>query len=133
MSAPVLAAGIAGRCSEIVVKEKTAEQVGSGDTAVYATPAMIALVEKTAVSVLEGCLEDGKTTVGTMINAKHLAATPVGMKVECECVLTELDGRRLAFEFKVHDECGLVAEGTHERFIVSKESFSKRAEEKLKK
>lgn len=133
MSTGLLAVGIKRSCSEIVTKEKTAQCVGSGDTMVYATPAMIALVEKTAVAVLEGCLEEGKTTVGTMINAKHLAATPVGMKVECECVLTELDGRRLVFEFKVYDECGLVGEGTHERFTVSKESFSKRAEEKLKK
>ena len=133
MSAKVLAIGIKGKCSETVINEVTAQYVGSGDTMVYATPSMIALVEKTAVATLEGCLEEGKTTVGTMVSAKHLAATPVGMKVECECVLTELDGRRLAFEFKVQDECGPVAEGTHERFIVNKESFSKRAEEKLKK
>ena len=133
MSAKVLVAGVAGSCSEVVINEKTAESVGSGDTRVYATPAMVALVEKTAVVTLDGYLEEGKTTVGTLLNVKHLAATPVGMKVNCECVLSQVDGRRLVLDFKVYDECGLVGEGTHERFIVNKESFSKRAEEKLKK
>lgn len=128
-----LLVGIKGNCSEIVEQAKTAQVVGSGDTAVYATPAMIALVEKTAVKTLEGFLEGGKTTVGTLLNVKHLAPTPVGMEVRCECVLSAIDRRRLVFNVEVYDECGIIGEGVHERFIVDKAGFQQKAEEKRKK
>jgi len=132
MSMLKLVTNIKGECTETVVPEKTAAAVGSGDTEVYATPAMIALVVKTAVKTLENRLEEGKTTVGTLLNVKHLAPTPVGMEVRCSCELEQIDRRRLVFKVEVFDECGLVGEGVHERFIVDRASFSQRAKEKIK-
>ena len=128
-----LAPNLEARCSEVVVYEKCAKAVGSGDREVYATPAMIALIEKTAVKALEGALEENLTTVGTLLNVKHLSATPIGMQVSAKCTLVEVDKKRLVFNVEAYDECGLIGEGTHERFIVDKERFMAKAEGKLKK
>ena len=128
-----LVPNLEARCSEVVVYEKCAKAVGSGDREVYATPAMIALIEKTAVKALEGALEENLTTVGTLLNVKHLSATPIGMQVSAKCTLVEVDKKRLVFNVEAYDECGLIGEGTHERFIVDKERFMAKAEGKLKK
>lgn len=97
---------------------------------VYATPCMIALVEKTAWESVAGNLEEGQGTVGTRLDVSHVSATPVGMKVWCETELIEIDGRRLVFAVKAYDEAGLIGEGTHERFIVWNERFQQKAEGK---
>lgn len=133
MAEKVLVAGLSAECRETVVYEKCAVSVGSGDREVYATPAMIALVEKTAVKALEGELEESLTTVGTLLNVKHLSATPKGMEVKAKCTLTEVDNKRLVFNVEVYDEAGAVGEGIHERFIVDKERFMAKAKSKLKK
>ncbi|MBQ1206753.1 MAG: thioesterase family protein [Clostridia bacterium] len=109
--------------NDIVTDNNTAVSVGSGSLAVYATPAMLALIEKAACVALEGVLNDGETSVGTLLNVKHIAATPVGMKVSATAELIERDGRRLVFNVTANDECGLIGEGTHERFIVNSEKF----------
>ena len=90
---------------------------------VYATPAMIALMEGCASQSVAPYLDEGCGTVGTAVNIRHLAATPIGMKVYCESILTEVDGRRLLFNVKAYDETGLIGEGTHERFIINSEKF----------
>ena len=132
MSVKEMVEGIFAECEITVAKENTALYVGSGDTEVFATPEMIALVEKTAVKVLEGCLEDDKTSVGTLVNVSHLSATPIGMKVNCRCTLSVIDGRRLVFDVEVYDECTKVGSGVHERFIVNRERFSANARQKGK-
>jgi predicted thioesterase len=71
-------------------------------------------------------LEEGQSTVGTIVNVKHVAATPVGMEVSCESELIEIDRRRLVFNVKAYDECGLIGEGVHERFIIDVEKFMSR-------
>ncbi|MBQ5837649.1 MAG: thioesterase family protein [Clostridia bacterium] len=109
--------------NDIVTDNNTAVSVGSGSLAVYATPAMLALIEKAACVALEGVLNDGETSVGTLLNVKHIAATPVGMKVSATAELIERDGRRLVFNVTANDECGLIGEGTHERFVVNSEKF----------
>ena len=109
--------------NDIVTDNNTAVSVGSGSLAVYATPAMLALIEKAACVALEGVLNDGETSVGTLLNVKHIAATPVGMKVSATAELIERDGRRLVFNVTANDECGLIGEGTHERFVVNTEKF----------
>ena len=91
---------------------------------VFATPAMIALIEKAACKALEGQLEDGQTTVGTKLDVAHVAATPVGMNVTAEAVLTEIDNRRLVFEVVARDEKDIIGKGIHERFIVNAEKFT---------
>lgn len=109
--------------NDIVTDNNTAVSVGSGSLAVYATPAMLALIEKAACVALMGVLNDGETSVGTLLNVKHIAATPVGMKVSATAELIERDGRRLVFNVTANDECGLIGEGTHERFVVNSEKF----------
>ncbi len=115
--------GIEGKETVKVTDANTAVAMGSGDLEVFATPAMIALMEKTAANSVRGELDEGATTVGTLINVAHVAATPKGAEVYCESVLTEVDGRRLVFSVKAYDNAGLIGEGTHERFIVFAEKF----------
>jgi len=114
----------------LVTSANTAERVGSGTLAVFATPAMLALIEAAAVECVAAELEPGATTVGTLLNVQHLAATPIGMKVTACVELTEIDRRRLVFSANVYDEKGLIGKGLHERFIVDAEKFQAKADAK---
>lgn len=129
----MLKAGITGKQELTVDAGVSAKSVGSGLLDVFATPSMIALMEKTASESVAPYLEPGSGTVGTKINVAHTAATPLGMKVVCETKLTEVDGRRLVFEVKASDEAGEIGEGTHERFIIQNEKFQKKTDEKMKR
>ena len=126
----MLKTGIIGKQIKKVTEEMTAEKLGCGKLPVYATPNMITLIENTASASVEEYLEEGQGTVGTFVNVKHLAATPIGMSVTCETELTQVDRKRLVFETKVYDESELIGEGIHERFIIDKEKFMKKAEGK---
>lgn len=119
----MLEVGIKAKNEIIVTEELSAAAMGSGTLLVYATPAMIALMEHTAYQSVEKELEDGFGTVGTGIEIKHVSATPIGMKVRCESELIEVDGRRLVFSLKVYDEKCLVGEGRHERVIINNQKF----------
>lgn len=123
--------GIKGFKEITVTKELTAISVGSGDLEVYATPAMIALMEGTASESVKSELEEGQGSVGTSIAIKHLAATPVGMRVRCETELVDVDGRRLVFKIEAFDELDKIGEGTHERFIISNDKFQNKTNSKL--
>lgn len=92
--------GIRGRIETVVTQKESAKTLGSGLLDVYATPAMIALMEGCASQSVALYLDEGCGTVGTAVNIRHLAATPIGMKVYCESILTEVDGRRLLFNVK---------------------------------
>ena len=127
----MLQTGIKGQKEITVDQRVTASAFGSGMLDVYATPAMIALIEDTAKSSVQPLLEEGKGTVGTKIAVEHLAATPIGMKVRCETELIEVDRRRLVFQASVYDECELIGKGTHERFIIDDDRFMKKMEEKI--
>ena len=109
--------------NDIVTESNTALSVGSGSLKVYATPAMLALIEKAACEALKGSIDESETTVGTLLNVKHIAATPIGMKVSATAELIERDGRKLVFNVTASDECGVIGEGVHERFIVNSEKF----------
>lgn len=113
-----------------VTNDMTARNMGSGTLDVFATPAMIALIEETAWRSVAPEMEDGMATVGTSLNIAHVAPTPVGMTVRCETELAEIDGRRLVFNVKVYDECGEIGKGTHERFIINEEKFQKKTDGK---
>ena len=126
----MLKIGIVGTQEKVVTEELSARALGSGTLAVFATPAMIALMEETAWKSVQGYLQEGEGSVGISINMRHLAATPLGMRVRCESELTEVDGRRLTFSVKVYDERGLIGEGTHERFVISNEKLQQKANEK---
>lgn len=122
--------GIIGTQKVTVTEDKTAKAMGSGELNVFATPAMIALMENTAYKSVAEYLEPGQGTVGTLMNVSHVAATPMGMQIKCETKLVEIDRRRLVFEVKASDEKGLIGEGMHERFIVDNAKFMARAEAK---
>ncbi len=115
--------GLTGCCEELVTEEKTARAVGSGALPVYGTPCMLALIEQAACKALEGALEEGQTSVGTLLNVQHLAATPVGMHVRAEAIVTAVDGRKITFSVKTVDEAGVIGGGIHERFLVNAEKF----------
>lgn len=122
--------GIKGKEENTVNTENSAKTMGSGTLDVFATPAMIALMEKTAWKSVQNHLEDGQGTVGISLNVKHVAATPLGMKVYCESELTEVDGKKLVFTVKAFDEAGLIGEGTHERFVITNEKFQQKTNDK---
>lgn len=127
-----LEVGISGKKKLVVTEAMTAKEMGSGELPVYATPSMIALMENTAYESISDYLEEGQGTVGTLLNVKHLSATPVGMEVTCESKLIEIDKKRLVFEVKAFDEKGCIGEGTHERFIIDNQKFLDKAESKKK-
>jgi len=122
--------GIKNKIEIIVTDDKTAATMGSGTLQVFATPAMIALIEETAWRSVTPYLEEGQGTVGTKLNISHIAPTPLGMAVRCETELTEIDNRRLIFRADVYDEMGLIGTGTHERFIINADKFQKKADAK---
>ena len=98
----------------------------------FSTPSMIALIEEAAWKSVQSALEEGQATVGTKLQIEHLSATPSGMKVRAETVLTQIDGRRLVFSAEVYDEAGLIGKGVHERFIVYGKRFEEKARSKGK-
>ena len=117
---------------EITVTEQMlAQNVGSGEVSVYATPMMIALIENAASACYAPFLEAGFTTVGTAMNVLHVAATPAGMKVRAVAEITAVEGKKIDFSVKAYDETGLIGEGTHTRFVVFKEKFEQKAAAKL--
>ena len=129
----MLTTGIKGKQELVVTKENTAKAMGSGTLEAFATPAMIALMEKTAYESVAPELEEGSGTVGTALNVKHVAASPVGMKITCESELVKVDGRALTFSVKAYDEKGLIGEEEHESFIIYNEKFQAKADAKLEK
>ena len=116
---------------EITVSEtETAVHLGSGSIAVYATPALVALMENAAVRALEGYLPEGQTTVGGQIDVRHLAATPVGMKVRALAELVEVSGRKLTFNIQAWDEVEQIGEARHVRFLIDTKKFIAKVGEK---
>lgn len=124
--------GIKNQIKKTVSNALTAKAMGSGRLDVFATPAMVAMMEEAAQTSVEAELEEGQGTVGTSMTVSHLAATPVGMEVTCESELIEVDGRKLVFDIKAMDEAGLVGEAKHERFIIDSEKFLAKTNAKLK-
>ena len=126
----MLTAGLKYKVETVVSGENTAKKMGSGTLDVFATPSMVALMEDAAWKCVADELEPGMGTVGTLMQVKHLAATPLGMRVTAECELTEVDGRRLVYTVTAYDEAGLIGSGTHERFIIQNEKFMAKTESK---
>lgn len=129
----MLSAGIRGYHEFTVTKEQLASVVGSGSVDVFATPMMIAAIEYAASQSVAPELEDGQTTVGTLVNITHAAATPEGMKVHVSTELTAVsaNGRILTFKTAAYDEAGLIGEGTHRRVVVDRARFEAKTAAKL--
>ena len=115
--------GLAGTAETVVRETNTALAMGSGSLHVFATPSMIALMEQAACNAVAACLDEESTSVGTLVNITHDAATGMGKKVTVTATLTAVEGRKLVFEITAADEDKQIGKGTHERFIVNKEKF----------
>ena len=116
--------GIKGEESEVVRHDNTAAAYGSGLVEVYATPAMIALMEKTCYRSVMPYLSEGEGTVGTHINVAHKKASPLGTVITCHSEIIEIDRRRVVFKVEAFDDKGdVIGDGTHERFVINVEKF----------
>jgi fluoroacetyl-CoA thioesterase len=126
-----LAPGLKGAARTRVTDQHTAPHIGSGKIKVLATPIMVNLMEAAALQAVEGVLPEGCQTVGTHLNVRHFAATPVGLEVSAEAALVRVDGRTLTFRVSAADERGPIGDGEHVRIVVNVAKFDQRAQEKL--
>lgn len=122
--------GISAETMIEVKEEALASSWGSGIVEVFSTPAMIGLMENAAEKAVRSFLDEGETTVGTRVEVKHLAPTPKGMKVKASATLLKVEGRRLVFKVEAWDEVERIGEGEHERFVVDRNRFMNRVQEK---
>ena len=123
--------GIQGLAEALVEQADTAKEVGSGDLLVYATPCMVALMEGAAYESIAPFLAEGESSVGTKMDVTHLSATPVGMSVRAESVVTAVEGRKVTFSITAYDEAGEIGRATHERVVVKAERFLEKTYDKL--
>jgi len=128
---PQLKPGLVGQAALVVAEEHTAPRVGSGRVHVLATPVMINLIEAAALSAIEHLLPSGHQSLGTLLNVRHTAATPVGMRVSATAQVIAVEGRLVRFRVEAHDEKEAIGEGTHERVVVNVAKFDERVRRKL--
>jgi predicted thioesterase len=122
--------GITYTAKQVVERKDTAAEYGSGLVEVFATPAMIALMENAALKTVLPFLGDDYNTVGFEISIRHLKPTPVGMQVECTATLIKVDGKKLVFKVVATDEKGKIGEGTHTRYIINSKTFMDKLNQK---
>ena len=125
-----LRTGMSGSASLVVAEAHTAPHVGSGKVHVLATPVMVNLMEAAALDAAERYLPAGHQSLGTRLDVRHIAATPVGLRVTARAELVGIDGRYLTFRVEAHDERELIGDGTHTRVVVNVERFDQRAQAK---
>lgn len=124
--------GLTGTAELVVGEEHTAPSIGSGRVHVLATPVMINLIEAASLKAIEHLLPPGHQSLGTRLDVKHYAATPVGMKIKATAEVVKVEGRLIYFVVKAEDEKEPIGDGTHERVVVNVERFDKRVQRKLK-
>jgi fluoroacetyl-CoA thioesterase len=127
----LLKPGLSGATELIVAEEHTAPSIGSGKVHVLATPVMINLFEAAALAATEHLLPPGYQSLGTRLDVRHVAATPVGMRVRARAELIWVQGRTLSFRVEAHDERDLIGDGLHERVVVEVGKFDQRVQAKL--
>ena len=123
--------GLSGSAELLVAEEHTAPSIGSGKVRVLATPVMINLIEAAALAAVEHLLEAGYQSLGTHLDVRHIAATPVGMRVTAHAEVTRVEGRTVHFRVEARDERELIGDGTHERVVVNVAKFDQRVQRKL--
>jgi len=131
MSLESLKPGLTGHAELVVRDEHTAPRVGSGLVHVLATPVMINLFEAAALDAVDKHLAEGYQSLGTVLNVRHIAATPVGMRVRATAEIIRVEGRTVHLKVKADDERELIGDGLHERVVVNVEKFSQRVKRKL--
>lgn len=122
--------GKTGSADTTVTDSNTAKAVGSGSLDVFATPMMIALMERAACECLADVLETGQTSVGTKIDAAHIAASPVGAAVTAVATIEHVSGRTVEFTVSAKDNTGEIGHGRHTRVIVNAEKFTMKAKQR---
>lgn len=125
--------GLTGTSGIVVSARDTAPHVGSGKIGVLATPIMVNLMEAAALQAVERFMPQGFQTVGTHLDVKHFAATPIGLRVSAHAELVKVEGRTLTFRIHADDEREKIGEGVHERLIINVERFDQRMQKKLGK
>jgi fluoroacetyl-CoA thioesterase len=117
----------------LTVQESDTARSSAGESLppVLSTPRLIGFMERTAHQSVLPYLQPGQTTVGTLVNIRHLAATPVGMQVRFRTELLQVEGRRLVFKVEAFDELEKIGDGEHERFIIDASRFEERLKKKL--
>ena len=123
--------GLKGSATLVVGEEHTAPRIGSGRVHVLATPVMINLFEAAALDAIERLLPPGHQSLGTVLNVRHIAATPVGMRVTASAEVVAVEGRTVRFRVEAHDERELIGDGAHERVVVNVAKFDQRIQKKL--
>lgn len=131
MTLDAIVPGLTGELDITVAEEHTAPHVGSGQVRVLATPVLVNLLEAAALKAMEHFVPAGHQTVGTVLNVRHLAATPVGMKVTAHAQVTRVEGRVLTFRVWADDEVEPVGEGEHQRVIINLDKFDQRMGAKI--
>ena len=131
----MLETGIRGKQSVAVTPENTAKTMGSGTLNVFATPALVALAEKTCWMSVADALDEGCGSVGTKLELEHTAPTPVGMKITATAEVTGVsaNGKMITFKITASDEEGLIGEGTHTRAVIDNARFLQKCSDKLAK
>ena len=107
----------------VVSKDHVAAVMGSGDLHVFATPAMVALMENAAMMAVAEHLPEGSTTVGAMINTSHMKPSPIDETIQATATLTGIEGRKLTFSIKAEDSKGIIGEAVQVRYVVYREKF----------
>jgi fluoroacetyl-CoA thioesterase len=125
--------GLQGRAELVVGEEHTAPSIGSGNVRVLATPVMINLFEAAALDAVERLLPPGHQSLGTVLNVRHIAATPVGMRVAARAEVLGVEGRTIRLRVEARDEKELIGDGTHERVVVNVAKFDLRVQRKTGK
>ena len=126
-----LTPGLEGHAEIVVGEQHTAPRIGSGRVRVLATPVMINLMEAAALDAVENLIPAGSQSLGTRLDVRHIAATPVGMRVRATAKLLAVDGRTLEFRVEAHDERDLIGDGLHTRLVVNVARFDQRVQAKL--
>lgn len=124
--------GLSGSAELVVGQEHTAPRIGSGKVHVLATPVMINLIEAAALAAIEHLLAPGYQSLGTRLDVRHVAATPVGMRVAARAEVLRVEGRTVHFRVEARDEAELIGDGTHERVVVNVAKFDQRVQRKLR-
>ena len=122
--------GLIGKSEMVVKEEDLVSRIGNVDVDVLSTPRLIQLLEAAAIQAIQEFLPSNQLTLGTQVKIKHLSPTPLGMKVTAHALLKEVDGQRLLFVVDAYDEINKVAEGEHERLVVSREGFIQKVNRK---
>ncbi len=131
MELAFLKPGLRGTAELVVTEAHTAPRVGSGKVHVLATPVMINLIEAAALEAVEHLLPAGHQSLGTVLDIRHIAATPVGMRIRATAEVVSVEKRTIVFRVEAHDERELIGDGRHERVVVNVARFDERVQKKL--